>query len=152
MRQVVVLEPAGSVLVIRQHSLGSATTTNGSCATNQSTTASSNALEVTAANTPADHNQNRIVVVRSSALQPPAVTSAENNVNNNNNNNKNNNNSSGRTTSAQVAKTIELRQERSQGIGDGKKAQLNRTSKDDSVAVSESKIAETADATTLNGK
>ncbi|XP_031783340.1 calmodulin-binding transcription activator 2 isoform X2 [Nasonia vitripennis] len=148
MRQVVVLEPAGSVLVIRQHSLGSATTTNGSCATNQSTTASSNALEVTAANTPADHNQNRIVVVRSSALQPPAATSAENNVNNNVNNN--NNNSSGRTTSAQVAKTNELRQERSQGIGDGKKAQLNRTSKDDSAAVSESKIAETADASALN--
>lgn len=67
MRQVVVLEPAGSVLVIRQHSLGSAS----SCATSQSTTTSSNALEATAANTPADHNQNRIVVVRSSALQPP---------------------------------------------------------------------------------
>lgn len=75
------------------------------------------------------------------------MTSAENNANNNNNNS--------RTTSAaaQVAKTNELRQERSQGIGEGKKPQLNRTNKqDDSAGISESKITEAADASTFNGK
>ena len=68
MRQVVVLEPAGSVLVIRQHALAGAA---AGCAG----AAASNALEAAA-----DHNQNRIVVVRSSAvpvrLHPPRAVLA----------------------------------------------------------------------------
>lgn len=86
MRQVVVLEPAGSVLVIRQTSLGPSavtsvtTTTNntsiGGCVTaanhhhhqhhnahdNHHTVVSNNVTTVSN-----DHNQNRIVVVRSSS-------------------------------------------------------------------------------------
>lgn len=62
MRQVVVLEPAGSVLVIRQHSLAGCGGPG---------TAGCNALEAGANTTAApgaDHNQNRIVVVRSPAV------------------------------------------------------------------------------------
>lgn len=71
MRQVVVLEPAGSVLVIRQTSLGSNVTTG-----NTNSNAGSNNVHEThglanhaAVSTIAsnDHNQNRIVVVRSSS-------------------------------------------------------------------------------------
>ncbi|KAF3429030.1 hypothetical protein E2986_13208 [Frieseomelitta varia] len=71
MRQVVVLEPAGSVLVIRQTSLGSNVATGNT----NSNAGSNNAHEThglanhAAVSTIAsnDHNQNRIVVVRSSS-------------------------------------------------------------------------------------
>lgn len=69
MRQVVVLEPAGSVLVIRQTSLGGggvATTGNvnsSSTGTNDTHALVNHAVSTIASN---DHNQNRIVVVRSS--------------------------------------------------------------------------------------
>lgn len=71
MRQVVVLEPAGSVLVIRQTSLGSNVATGNA----NSNAGSNNAHEThglanhAAVSTIAsnDHNQNRIVVVRSSS-------------------------------------------------------------------------------------
>ena len=71
MRQVVVLEPAGSVLVIRQTSLGGNVTTSNT----NSNAGSNNAHEThglanhAAVSTIAsnDHNQNRIVVVRSSS-------------------------------------------------------------------------------------
>ncbi|XP_023246246.1 calmodulin-binding transcription activator 2 [Copidosoma floridanum] len=96
MRQVVVLEPAGSVLVIRQHSLAglppvvngcsahhhhhhhhhhdhhhhpaiAAKTQTTTTTTTTTTTRRCNALGPPSANTsPTDHNQNRIVVVRSS--------------------------------------------------------------------------------------
>lgn len=66
MRQVVVLEPAGSVLVIRQTSLGNG---GGNVGTNSTGTNDTHAL-VNHAAVPTiasnDHNQNRIVVVRSS--------------------------------------------------------------------------------------
>ncbi|KAL6423632.1 hypothetical protein ACFW04_010272 [Cataglyphis niger] len=66
MRQVVVLEPAGSVLVIRQTSLGN---NGGNVGTNSTGTNDTHAL-VNHAAVPTiasnDHNQNRIVVVRSS--------------------------------------------------------------------------------------
>ena len=63
MRQVVVLEPAGSVLVIR------------SAASGATAVPCSNALEVVnaATNVVADHNHNRIVVVRSSSLPLPTL-------------------------------------------------------------------------------
>lgn len=85
MRQVVVLEPAGSVLVIRQTSLGGGNGSGvgnggtGLANTNNSIGVGSNhhnAHEAHAALTnngvstalaPSDHNQNRIVVVRSSS-------------------------------------------------------------------------------------
>ncbi|KOC66546.1 hypothetical protein WH47_08939 [Habropoda laboriosa] len=71
MRQVVVLEPAGSVLVIRQTSLGGNVATGNT----NSNAGSNNAHEThglanhAAVSTIAsnDHNQNRIVVVRSSS-------------------------------------------------------------------------------------
>lgn len=71
MRQVVVLEPAGSVLVIRQTSLGGSgvPTTGNVNSTNSAATNDTHALVNHAAvSTIAsnDHNQNRIVVVRSS--------------------------------------------------------------------------------------
>lgn len=70
MRQVVVLEPAGSVLVIRQTSLGGggvATTGNVNSSptgTNDTHALVNHAAVSTIASN--DHNQNRIVVVRSS--------------------------------------------------------------------------------------
>lgn len=66
MRQVVVLEPAGSVLVIRQTSLGSGSGNVGSnsTGTNDTHTLVNHAAVPTIASN--DHNQNRIVVVRSS--------------------------------------------------------------------------------------
>lgn len=65
MRQVVVLEPAGSVLVIRQTSLGSGSGNVGvnSTGTNDTHALVNHAVPTIASN---DHNQNRIVVVRSS--------------------------------------------------------------------------------------
>lgn len=80
MRQVVVLEPAGSVLVIRQTSLGPSavtsvtTTTNntsiGGCVTtgnHHHHNAHDSHHTVLSNNVTNDHNQNRIVVVRSSS-------------------------------------------------------------------------------------
>lgn len=71
MRQVVVLEPAGSVLVIRQTSLGSnvaTSNTNSNAGSNNAHEthglANHAAVSTIASN---DHNQNRIVVVRSSS-------------------------------------------------------------------------------------
>ncbi|XP_051163662.1 uncharacterized protein LOC127283047 isoform X2 [Leptopilina boulardi] len=75
MRQVVVLEPAGSVLVIRQTSLaggvtGVTTSTNSivgstnSQKTNDTQSITNNSVNNLVSN---DHNQNRIVVVRSSS-------------------------------------------------------------------------------------
>lgn len=69
MRQVVVLEPAGSVLVIRQTSLGGGgVATTGNVNSSPTGTNDTHALVNHAASTIAsnDHNQNRIVVVRSS--------------------------------------------------------------------------------------
>jgi len=65
MRQVVVLEPAGSVLVIRQTSLSGTGNVNSSPTGTSDTHALVNhaAVSTIASN---DHNQNRIVVVRSS--------------------------------------------------------------------------------------
>lgn len=62
MRQVVVLEPAGSVLVIRQSSLGNVG--GNSTGTNDTHALVNHAAVPTIASN--DHNQNRIVVVRSS--------------------------------------------------------------------------------------
>jgi len=62
MRQVVVLEPAGSVLVIRQTSLSSGGNVNSNPSTNDALVNHA-AVSTIASN---DHNQNRIVVVRSS--------------------------------------------------------------------------------------
>jgi hypothetical protein len=66
MRQVVVLEPAGSVLVIRQTSLGSGVSgnVNSNPGTNDTHALVNHAAVSTIASN--DHNQNRIVVVRSS--------------------------------------------------------------------------------------
>nr|XP_031827709.1 circumsporozoite protein-like [Nomia melanderi] len=92
MRQVVVLEPAGSVLVIRQTSLGGGVTTG-----NTNSNAGSNnghethglgnhaAVSTIASN---DHNQNRIVVVRSSS-STCMTTTADNHVSANGNGNVN---------------------------------------------------------------
>lgn len=81
MRQVVVLEPAGSVLVIRQTSPGSGVTsvttaTNSSTISNNphnvhDTHALTNSTVTSIASN--DHNQNRIVVVRSASSMTPAV-------------------------------------------------------------------------------
>lgn len=89
MRQVVVLEPAGSVLVIRQTSLGSNVTTGNT----NSNAGSNNAHEThglanhAAVSTIAsnDHNQNRIVVVRSSS-STCMTTTADNHSSANGNN------------------------------------------------------------------
>ncbi|XP_054009181.1 uncharacterized protein LOC128892672 isoform X2 [Hylaeus anthracinus] len=92
MRQVVVLEPAGSVLVIRQTSLGGNVTTG-----NTNSNAGSNNVHEThglanhaAVSTIAsnDHNQNRIVVVRSSS-STCMTTTADNHVSANSNGNVN---------------------------------------------------------------
>ncbi|KAI4472381.1 hypothetical protein M0802_016881 [Mischocyttarus mexicanus] len=69
MRQVVVLEPAGSVLVIRQTSLssgGGVTGTNNSNLSGNNNLHDGHTLSVSS-NGSNDHNQNRIVVVRSSS-------------------------------------------------------------------------------------
>lgn len=70
MRQVVVLEPAGSVLVIRQTSLsGGGVATTGNVNSSPTSTNDTHALVNHAAVSTIvsnDHNQNRIVVVRSS--------------------------------------------------------------------------------------
>ncbi|XP_074113727.1 calmodulin-binding transcription activator isoform X2 [Cotesia typhae] len=102
MRQVVVLEPAGSVLVIRQTSLGPSavtsvtTTTNntsiGGCVTtgnHHHHNAHDSHHTVLSNNVTNDHNQNRIVVVRSSSTS--CMTTGENGilVNGNLNNNGN---------------------------------------------------------------
>ena len=89
MRQVVVLEPAGNVLLIRQTSLGGGNGTNGGVSVGSVTgiTTTNNSVgsglnhhnvhethasaltnnAVTTALASSDHNQNRIVVVRSSS-------------------------------------------------------------------------------------
>ncbi|XP_024947333.1 putative uncharacterized protein DDB_G0283051 isoform X2 [Cephus cinctus] len=97
MRQVVVLEPAGSVLVIRQTSLGNGVT---SVTTTSNTIAGSNShgghehrplangtVSTLSAN---DHNQNRIVVVRSSSTSSCMTTLSDTNANGNGNCNANN--------------------------------------------------------------
>ncbi|KAK1122344.1 hypothetical protein K0M31_009566 [Melipona bicolor] len=92
MRQVVVLEPAGSVLVIRQTSLGSNVATGNT----NSNAGSNNAHEThglanhAAVSTIAsnDHNQNRIVVVRSSS-STCMTTTADNHSSSANGNNVN---------------------------------------------------------------
>jgi len=70
MRQVVVLEPAGSVLVIRQTSLGGGgVAATGNVNSNPTGTGDTHALvnhAAVSAIASNDHNQNRIVVVRSS--------------------------------------------------------------------------------------
>lgn len=68
MRQVVVLEPAGSVLVIRQTSLAGGNANSGNPGGNPNDNhplANHHAAVSTIASS--DHNQNRIVVVRSSS-------------------------------------------------------------------------------------
>ncbi|KZC10428.1 hypothetical protein WN55_01857, partial [Dufourea novaeangliae] len=109
MRQVVVLEPAGSVLVIRQTSLGGNVTTS-----NTNSNAGSNnghethglanhaAVSTIASN---DHNQNRIVVVRSSS-STCMTTTADNHVSANGNGKVNvNANLNGNTGGGIVSKT-----------------------------------------------
>ncbi|XP_033219330.1 calmodulin-binding transcription activator 1 isoform X3 [Belonocnema kinseyi] len=89
MRQVVVLEPAGSVLVIRQTSLGGGVTgvtanansivgSTNSQKTNDSQALTNNTVNNLVSN---DHNQNRIVVVRSSSSS--CLTSSVDNGNSN---------------------------------------------------------------------
>ncbi|XP_070153866.1 calmodulin-binding transcription activator 2 isoform X3 [Polyergus mexicanus] len=89
MRQVVVLEPAGSVLVIRQTSLGN---NGGNVGTNSTGINDTHAL-VNHAAVPTiasnDHNQNRIVVVRSSTSSTCMTNSADNHASTNGNNNIN---------------------------------------------------------------
>ena len=67
---MVVLEPAGSVLVIRQHSLGGGGPGCGAGRSlhHQQHQPPRNALEAAVVGNTPDHNQNRIVVVRSSAV------------------------------------------------------------------------------------
>ncbi|XP_012282752.1 calmodulin-binding transcription activator 2 isoform X2 [Orussus abietinus] len=65
MRQVVLLEPAGSVLVIRQTSLGNGNSSAGSNGTTNETAGLSNGG--VSALSASDHNQNRIVVVGTSS-------------------------------------------------------------------------------------
>ncbi|KYN04132.1 hypothetical protein ALC62_04897 [Cyphomyrmex costatus] len=88
MRQVVVLEPAGSVLVIRQTSLGGSGNVNSSPTGTNDTHALVNhaAVSTIASN---DHNQNRIVVVRSSTSSTCMTSSADNHVSTNGNSNIN---------------------------------------------------------------
>ncbi|KAK0084484.1 hypothetical protein PV325_006934 [Microctonus aethiopoides] len=97
MRQVVVLEPAGSVLVIRQTSLGPSgvtsvtTTTNPSLGgTNHHNGHDSHAISNGSVSN--DHNQNRIVVVRSSSTTCMTSTLDNGLLINNNGNLKNNGN------------------------------------------------------------
>ncbi|TGZ46222.1 Uncharacterized protein DBV15_09655 [Temnothorax longispinosus] len=94
MRQVVVLEPAGSVLVIRQTSLsGGGVATTGNVNSSPTGTNDTHALVNHAAvSTIAsnDHNQNRIVVVRSSTTSSTCMTSsADNHASTNGNSNIN---------------------------------------------------------------
>ncbi|KMQ94031.1 calmodulin-binding transcription activator [Lasius niger] len=88
MRQVVVLEPAGSVLVIRQTSLGSGSGNVGvnSTGTNDTHALVNHAVPTIASN---DHNQNRIVVVRSSTSSTCMTNSADNHTSTNGNSNIN---------------------------------------------------------------
>ncbi|XP_066588029.1 calmodulin-binding transcription activator 2 isoform X2 [Prorops nasuta] len=74
MRQVVVLEPAGSVLVIRQTSIGGSNSNIVSNGVHE--TLANHAVSSIATS---DHNQNRIVVVRSSSTStsPCITTSAD---------------------------------------------------------------------------
>ncbi|OAD61059.1 hypothetical protein WN48_01127, partial [Eufriesea mexicana] len=100
MRQVVVLEPAGSVLVIRQTSLGSnvaTSNTNSNAGSNNAHEthglANHGAVSTIASN---DHNQNRIVVVRSSS-STCMTTTADNHSSANGNNVNVNGNLNGNT-------------------------------------------------------
>ncbi|XP_034950967.1 calmodulin-binding transcription activator 2 isoform X2 [Chelonus insularis] len=95
MRQVVVFEPAGSVLVIRQTSLGTSNVTNASntvsntsVETNHHTQHENHTIPNCVVST--DQNQNRIVVIRSSSTSCMNST-IDNGILFNNNNNFNNN-------------------------------------------------------------
>ncbi|KAI4485372.1 hypothetical protein M0804_006877 [Polistes exclamans] len=113
MRQVVVLEPAGSVLVIRQTSLSNSGGGGGvTGASNVNLSANNNGHDghtlanhvSVSSNACNDHNQNRIVVVRSSSTC--MTTTVDENTSNNGNGNINvNANINGNSTGSINCKT-----------------------------------------------